>query len=362
MIEQISLFFTAGSSDKFYNIGIEKIGDGYMVPFTYGRRGTSGQSGYKTKSPVTLDVAKKAYDKAVKEKMRKGYVEGDSGTSGTTHSGITVEVKDTGIFPQLLNPIEDDEVEKYLKDPRYCAQEKKDGRRKFMKREGDETVSINRKGLAVGYPACFDLACSILYEEHHNFLIDGEEIGNTLHVFDLLSIGDRNIKMFPYIERYEILKDMMELLEGKQSAFKLVPIAVTEADKRELYDRLRKEEKEGIIFKLLDAPYTSGRPNSYGPQVKNKFYATASCIVLKQNVQRSIQMGVYNDKDVLTFVGNCTISPDKDVPEVNDIIEVRYLYAYRGGSLYQPTFRMLRDDIDKTDCKITQLKYKAEEN
>ena len=53
MVEKISLFFQKGSSDKFYNICIMQLEDGtFDVPFTYGRRGTSGQSGSKTTTPT----------------------------------------------------------------------------------------------------------------------------------------------------------------------------------------------------------------------------------------------------------------------------------------------------------------------
>ena len=69
LVEKISLFFQKGSSDKFYNIAIQEVsGDLYTVPFTYGRRGTSGQSGSKTSEPVSYDIAKKAYDKIVNQK------------------------------------------------------------------------------------------------------------------------------------------------------------------------------------------------------------------------------------------------------------------------------------------------------
>jgi len=45
---------------------------------------------------------------------------------------------------------------------------------------------------------------------------------------------------------------------------------------------------------------------------------------------------------------------------VDSIIEVRYLYAYKGGNLYQPTYLGVRDDISFEDCLISQLKYKKE--
>ena len=39
-----------------------------------------------------------------------------------------------------------------------------------------------------------------------------------------------------------------------------------------------------------------------------------------------------NGKEV--FVGNITISVNKEITPKGDIIEVRYLYDYKGGSLY----------------------------
>ena len=43
----------------------------------------------------------------------------------------------------------------------------------------------------------------------------------------------------------------------------------------------------------------------------------------------------------------------------NQIVEVRYLYAYPGGSLYQPVYLGARDDIQLDDCTIQQLKFKV---
>ncbi len=45
---------------------------------------------------------------------------------------------------------------------------------------------------------------------------------------------------------------------------------------------------------------------------------------------------------------------------MNSVIEVRYLYAYQGGSLYQPTYIGVRDDMRVEDCVISQLKYKKD--
>lgn len=73
--ETITLFYQDAGSDKFYTASIEEVGEGqFLVPFTFGRRGTSGQSGDKLKGvPTSYEKAKKAYDQIVGEKIAKGY-------------------------------------------------------------------------------------------------------------------------------------------------------------------------------------------------------------------------------------------------------------------------------------------------
>jgi len=42
------------------------------------------------------------------------------------------------------------------------------------------------------------------------------------------------------------------------------------------------------------------------------------------------------------------------------VVEIRYLYAYMGGSLFQPTYLGQRDDVDHQECSTQQLKFKPE--
>lgn len=71
--KSISLFFQEGSSDKQYDVSLEKKDSGFVVNFKYGRRGNVNNSGSKTQGPVSYDLALKTYDKLVNEKMAKGY-------------------------------------------------------------------------------------------------------------------------------------------------------------------------------------------------------------------------------------------------------------------------------------------------
>ena len=79
------------------------------------------------------------------------------------------------------------------------------------------------------------------------------------------------------------------------------------------------------------------------------------------NEQRSIRLSVLDEQLHFTPIGNCTIPVNHPVPKEGAFVEIRYLYAYRGGSLYQPQYLGERTDVLVTDCQIGQLKYKAEE-
>lgn len=151
---------------------------------------------------------------------------------------------------------------------------------------------------------------------------------------------------------------MHQLIDGK--VFVLSPLADGTKEKRALFNKLKSENAEGIVFKRRKAAYTSGRPASGGNQIKFKFVATASFVVMKVNKKRSVAVGLYDDNkpNFPIDVGNVTIPPNKDVPKKDQIIEVQYLYAYKGGSIYQPVYLGVRDDIDREACLMSQLKYK----
>ena len=74
-VESVCLYYRDGGSDKIYNASIAADGTGFLVQFSYGRRGTALQAGTKTAAPVSLDKAKSIYEKLIAEKTSKGYVE-----------------------------------------------------------------------------------------------------------------------------------------------------------------------------------------------------------------------------------------------------------------------------------------------
>jgi hypothetical protein len=48
------------------------------------------------------------------------------------------------------------------------------------------------------------------------------------------------------------------------------------------------------------------------------------------------------------------------MPEPGEVVEIRYLYCLRGGSLYQPVLIGKRNDVDQDECSAAQIKYKEE--
>jgi bifunctional non-homologous end joining protein LigD len=352
--DRVTLYYREGGSDKVYQAWVTPKGDGlHVVEYAYGRRGSTLNMGTKTKQPVTHEKAHQILWKLVRRKMDKGYTPGED---GTPYAGTDREGQATGISCQLLNPVEGDELAERIADDRWCMQEKFDGRRLLVKREGDQVTGINRRGLKTGIPETIRDAALALPAT--KFVIDGEAVGDMLHAFDLLELGSVDLRDEPYSARLAELEGLLAL--HHESAIAPMATAFGTQLKEMFLKDLRAGNREGAVLKDLDAPYTSGRPASGGTQLKHKFHATASCVVTGQNQQRSVELGLVREDGHLHVSGNVTIPPNHAVPQSGSVVEIRYLYAFPdSGKLYQPVYLGQRDDIAPEECTIDQLKYKA---
>ncbi|MCB1133675.1 MAG: WGR domain-containing protein [Verrucomicrobiae bacterium] len=350
-MEHITLYYREGPSDKVYQVTLHPKDDGYVVDFDYGRRGSTLTTGTKTRSPVDHSKAKSIFDKLVQEKTAKGYTPGES---GTPYQRTAQERQVSDIQPQLLNAVEEHQVNDLINDPDYYMQEKMDGRRLLIRKQKGEVTGINRQGLLVSLPEPLITeasACAV------DFLMDGEAIGDHLHAFDLLFLGDEDIRGNRYAERYLHLMNLLASFQHRHIT--MVPSQFTAPDKRAHHVLLQKRHAEGVVFKHRDAPYTGGRPASGGPALKFKFYETASFLVSRINEQRSVNLSLLRDTQTVP-AGNVTIPPNHAVPSQGDIVEVRYLYAFpESGCVYQPVYLGRRDDIERSACHVGQLKFKA---
>lgn len=393
------LAYKSGTSDKVYHIWVENVGANWFVKFRYGRRGSTLTDGIKV-GPTDTRSAEKVYLDIVKEKIGKGYktIKPPEPKKGEPHTSkdfkrkpllgvaavssadligasevIQEKTKDgekiTATWTlgdttscQLLNPITEDDLKGFIDDDKWVLQEKHDGRRMLLGFSEGITEAHNRKGQLLPPPEEY---CSALQSsfEGFAFVIDGEACGDKFYAFDILWLEGLDCRKLPLHERL-INLGMLIRSGAPQDVIRQVVTAETKGEKKKMLETIRKRNGEGVTIKDRDCPYTASRPNSYGPALKFKFVETVSCQVIGVNAKRSVEIGLYRDElgrkhDVAISVGNVTIPANFDIPEVGDVVEVQYLYAYKGGSLYQPVYRGERDDVPVDT--FNELKYKPGE-
>ncbi len=243
-----------------------------------------------------------------------------------------------------------------------------------------QVIGANRSGLQV--PLSLEIE-RLLQGQHVE--LDAEDVGGHLYVFDLLSEGGADLRHLPAFSRHLLLQNWFERLAAKAPSgtevvsadgmvslggvhgMSLVDTAFTESAKRALLDSSREHAQEGVVFKDIHAPYTEGRPASGGTQLKLKNWNDATCIVIAPNDdRRSVRLGLATggmnpaEPSVIREVGSVKIPPSAPIPPAGALVDVRYLYAYEGGSLFQPVFRGVRTDLDARAAHTGQLKFKCE--
>ena len=355
-LKRISLYYRDGSSDKVYHAQIEEQAGQYVVNFQYGRRGSTLQVGTKTAVPVDHAKALKIFENLVQEKKAKGYTPGEDGTpfAGTEQAG-----KISGLIPQLLNPIDEDQLQSLLDDPSYMMQEKKDGVRLMVRAFHGEVIGSNRKGLIVPLSAAIEASVKELVGDRQAVL-DGEAIGDIYHVFDLLEIDGEDLRSRWTEERWIRLLALFGSREG--GLIRLVAVSRKPWCKQQTFADLKAAGAEGVVFKKYDAPYVPGRPNAGGDHLKFKFKASATGRVMGQNSgKRSVMISMLQDSAIgippLVGVGSVTVPANYDIPAPGSCVEIEYLYAYPGGALFQPVYKGPRSDKDQPDF-YSSLKFK----
>ena len=204
----------------------------------------------------------------------------------------------------------------------WCHEIKFDGYRVQLRVEDGEAVLKTRKGLdwTEKFPAIAKEGNSL-----PDVLIDGEIValdhngapefstlqaaisdGKTddliFYAFDLLFVGDEDLRRAPLAERKERLKQLLEARpKGKSKLIRYVEHFETGGDA--LLESACKLSLEGIVSKKLDAPYRSGRSENW---TKAKCRAGHEVVLggwkTTNGKFRSLMAGVYRG-DHLAFVG-----------------------------------------------------------
>lgn len=367
MERKVSLFFTEGSSDKVYNAQLQETSGGWQVFFQYGRRGKPLTAGEKTAGPTTLEKANKIYDTLVGSKTKKGYTEQEDGAVFTSAEQAG---RVTGFRPQLLNEVLREHTVSWTPENAdshagWFVQEKHDGERRGVIAKDRTVTYANRNGLEVGVDARIDESMKkIASYNPEGFIFDGEDMGDHIVIFDVI-YHPALAKDAPFHKRVAVLEAFNNLVSSDPS---LSGVRVDVPEYAETFFRrggpadLAQRGSEGYVLRHRNAAYEAGRPNSGGDALKIKF--TESCTVRVIGInsgKRSVGMEVMDAQGDWVNVGNVTVPGTAPVTlKKGDIIEVKYLYAFKGGSLFQPVLKGPRSDVGAEACKMSQLKYKGQ--
>ena len=349
------LHSTAGGSDKIYKLTLERSGDGWVVNYANGRRGSTLSPGTKTPKPVPFAEARKICNAKLYEQVGKGYlpIGGSRFEEGTKAEAIAaLEKAASGHVPQLLAATDEQGLERLLRDDAYAAERKHDGERRLLIVEGGQATGANRQGQSVALPARIRDAVS----GYPDLVLDGEQIGDVFHFWDLLSYKGIDLRKRPLSQRQTALD-----VGGFERPGVVVrtETAIGEEAKRRLVDEVRASSGEGVVFKRLDAAYDPGKPGGAASWHKHKFWNSLSAIVEGTKKGRSVNLSLVDDGGGKVQIGGVTIPANHDLPEPGTIVEIRYLYAFPEGGLHQPVYLGVRTDIPASDCLASQRSFKA---
>lgn len=229
-------------------------------------------------------------------------------------------------------------------------QEKANGERRTLLVKDGQVQGVNKLGLLVDVPESWVSEFGRLFSAD----IDGEQVGEEFFAFDLLRLGDLDLRQESFDTRYVTLESLVRGHEPVLRSLRLLEASSSGPVKRARLEALGADSREGVVFKRRAAPYGAGRSND---SLKFKFLESSTCIVVSRNQQRSVQIGLLSadGRGQLVCLGNVTIPANHDVPEPGELVEVQYLYFNPGGAFEQPVYLGKRNDISREEATFAQV-------
>jgi len=143
------------------------------------------------------------------------------------------------------------------------------------------------------------------------------EIPASYVAFDLLALGDRDLRREPFAKRRQLLEaqlsgvaaatlDFLAHVNRLDSTVLLTPQTAGAAEAQRWFEELERLHLEGIVAKRQEQPYAPGERS----MVKVKHRRTVDCVVGGYRKQRAgeglgaLLLGLYDDAGVLHYVGH----------------------------------------------------------
>lgn len=258
--------------------------------------------------------------------------------------------------PMLCGSVQANQVETYLNDDNWVAQQKLDGDRLLIHVTDHTVTPLNRDGVRRSNPTpkvVLDQFAVLPGE----WVLDGELLtSGEFWLFDLPKAADGIGPTDPYWKRYEVLERVFAGgIWQPADCIRLLPMARTTLAKRRLLRDLHGRGAEGLIFRHMDAGYKPGKRSELA--LKAKFTHTAEVVVhqVRPDGRDNCTFRLFRDGRLVpagsvSLVGRPPVAP-------GDVIEVRYLYASEDSLLYQPVMLRVRHDKAPSECTVDQLFY-----
>lgn len=359
--EHMYMHSTKNGADKDYNLHLEPDGQGkWRLIYENGKHGAALKRKEKIEGSVPYEQAKAAFDASVKDKMKSGGYMPQG--AGVAYQDVVPADRVSGIEPQLLKTISTDLVHQRMADSAWMWQEKKDGERRMIRKttEGEgaaakvTVIGTNRDGLIVPIPK--ELADAVAALPLPFCVLDGEDMGQGRYAaFDLVATPDDPAGQRRCEDRYLALHS---LLRAAPSPYWVaVATAFTPAAAKAMNKAVFHAGGEGLVGKRKDAPYTPGVSED---QFKFPYLERATVYVESHDgSKRSVHIAVLDSDGKSMPLKKVTIPANYDIPPVNAIVDVEYLYAHATGGLAQPRYKGVRNDRQLEHCVVSQLKYKS---
>lgn len=254
--------------------------------------------------------------------------------------------------PIRMNP------EIYITDTDWWAEPKVDGNRLLLYISDSGTVrAFNRKGIEMSVPPW-----GSNLNLRQNAILDGEDLNNgEFYVFDATMLDDVDIHKYQYDDRRQELETFFSS-HSLPAELKLMPVARSEDEKRELIKKQRANDGEGVMFKRIYGRYQEGKRSTNW--CKFKFTQTTSMIITHWNhidddtglpMQEAVGVGYWENGQVLEWGSVKIPAQYQDNLSIGDIIEVKYLEVQKGSierKLREPQFVRVRRDLASSDCTV----------
>jgi bifunctional non-homologous end joining protein LigD len=384
------LEYTYGSSDKFYRISLLEDAGEFSAHIDFGRRGTNGQTTNKYIGPDRA-AAEKACNKALAEKLGKGYIEAvdPRGSSAPSSSAPRPTITPppapaAGAPPRFPAQLagENGNLARAIANPRqYVAEEKFDGMRALIAMGPAGDIAIrNREGADKGRIANTpDIAAALTRLANGDSslwagtVFDGELVGRswneTMHllgsagrastdlryaIFDLPYLAGNDLRGLPWHERRARLEQVLRSLPANSPLF----LVQTQTPVAGLAESVWERGGEGLIIKDRNVRYMPGDRNAWD-KIKQIFSTEGVIMGFTTGIGKfadthgAVIMGQYRDGQLVEVV-NISGMTDKvrRAMTANDIGRViEFAYNSKTNTSYRnPRWLRPRPDKDARDC------------